>query len=53
MQEANEVRTAYASELLGRPQVQAVGLGASQDDPGEPAILVFVPRGATHFVIST
>ncbi|MGB2664250.1 MAG: hypothetical protein WAK48_09620 [Candidatus Acidiferrum sp.] len=51
MQKASEVLTAYASELLGRPQVRAVGLGASQDDPGEPAILVFVPKGATHSVI--
>ena len=32
------------AELLGYPEVQAVGVGASYDNPGEPAILLFVTK---------
>ena len=36
----------HAQELLAYPGVQAVGTGASYDEPGDPAILLFVARGA-------
>jgi hypothetical protein len=39
------VRDVHASELLALPEVQAVGVGASYDNPGEPAILLFVTGG--------
>jgi hypothetical protein len=41
-------RDARASALLAHPAVQAVGVGASLDNPGEPAIEFFVTRGASH-----
>jgi hypothetical protein len=34
--------------LLAHPEVQAVGVGASLDDPAEPAIVFFVTKGPSH-----
>src|SRR5580698_6857737 len=48
LQRALTVRDARASALLAHPAVQAVGVGASLDNPGEPAIEFFVTRGASH-----
>lgn len=45
LQKAVDVRDAHAPELLAHPQVQAVGVGASYDHPGECAILFFITRG--------
>lgn len=45
LQRAIAVRATHASELMGHPEVQALGIGASQDHPGEPAIVFFVTRG--------
>jgi hypothetical protein len=45
MQRAAAVRDAHAPELLGHPEVQAVGVGRSYDSPGEAAILFFVTKG--------
>jgi hypothetical protein len=39
------VRDVHAPELLARPEVQAVGVGGSYDNPSEPAILFFVTKG--------
>ena len=39
------IRNAHAAELMANPQVQAVGVGASYDNPAEPAILLFVRTG--------
>jgi hypothetical protein len=41
-------RNAQAPSLLGHPEVQAVGVGASLDNPAEPAIVFFVIRGQPH-----
>ncbi len=38
-------RDAHAGELLAYPEVQALGVGASYDNPAEPAILLFVNKG--------
>jgi hypothetical protein len=43
--QATAVRDAHSGELMGHPEVQAVGVGASYDHPGEPAILLFVTKG--------
>ena len=43
--QATSVRDAHGAELLGHPEVQAVGVGASYDNPTEPAILLFVTKG--------
>jgi hypothetical protein len=42
---ATAVRDVHAAELMAPPEVQALGVGASLDNPGEPAILFFVTRG--------
>jgi hypothetical protein len=42
---ATAVRDAHGSELLGHPEVQSVGVGASYDNPGEAAILILVTKG--------
>lgn len=38
-------RDAHGAELLGHPEVQAVGVGASYDNSSEAAILLFVTKG--------
>ncbi|HEY2820556.1 MAG TPA: hypothetical protein VGJ06_05890 [Candidatus Acidoferrum sp.] len=48
LQRAVAARDARASALLAHPAVQAVGVGASLDNPGEPAIEFFVTRGMSH-----
>lgn len=45
MQNATAVRDAHAPELLAHPEVQAVGVGTSRDNPHEAAILFFVTAG--------
>jgi hypothetical protein len=45
MQNAVAVRDAHAPELLARPEVQAVGVGASRDNPHEAVILLFATAG--------
>lgn len=42
---ATTARNAHSAELLGHPEVQAVGVGASYDNPGEAAIVLFVTKG--------
>src|SRR6266849_5722577 len=46
MLRATAVRDAHAPELFAHPEVQAIGVGASYDNPEEPAILFFVTKGA-------
>src|SRR5260370_593159 len=43
----------HAAELLSRPEGQAVGGGASRDNPREAAILFFVTAGQTRTNIPT
>jgi hypothetical protein len=45
MQHAVAIRDAHAPELIAHPEVQAVGVGPSRDNPREPAILFFVTAG--------
>jgi len=45
MQKAAAVRDAHAAELLAHPEVQAVGVGVSRDNPHEAAVLFFVTAG--------
>lgn len=45
LQKATAVRDAHAPQLLAHPEVQAVGVGASYDNPREAAILFFVTKG--------
>lgn len=50
---ATAVRDVHAAELMAPPEVQALGVGASLDNPGEPAILFFVTRGQPRTGIPT
>jgi hypothetical protein len=45
MQKAAAARDAHAPELLAHPEVQAVGVGVSRDNPHEAAVLFFVTAG--------
>jgi hypothetical protein len=45
MQTAVAVGDANAPALMAYPEVEAVGVGASLDNPGEAAIVLFVARG--------
>jgi hypothetical protein len=45
LQKAIAARDAHASELVAYPEVQAVGVGVSYDNPAETAILLFVNKG--------
>ena len=45
LQKATVARDAHAPELLAHPEVQAVGVGGSYDNPAEAAILFFVTKG--------
>jgi len=42
------VRDARSAQLLAHPEVQAVGVGASYDNPVEAAIVFFVTKGQPH-----
>jgi hypothetical protein len=48
LQRAVATRDLHAPELLAHPEVQAVGVGGSYDNPREPAILFFVTQGQTR-----
>jgi len=48
LREAVAVRDARGPELLAHPEVQAVGVGASRDNPNEAAILFFVTAGQSR-----
>jgi hypothetical protein len=45
MQSATAVRDINSAALLAHPEVQAVGVGTSYDNPAEPAIVFFVTKG--------
>ena len=45
LQKAAAVRDAHAPELLSHPEVQALGVGSSRDNPHEAAIVFFVTAG--------
>jgi hypothetical protein len=48
MQHATATRDLRAPELMKYPEVQSVGVGASYDNPNEPAIVFFVTQGELH-----
>jgi len=45
IQRATAVRDANAAALMSHTEVEAVGVGASWDNPGEAAIVLFVAKG--------
>jgi hypothetical protein len=53
LQKALTVRDTHASALLAHPEVQAVGVGASLDNPAEPAIVFFVTKGQARTNLPT
>jgi hypothetical protein len=53
LQQATTARDTHASELLAHPEVQAVGVGASYDNPNDPAVVFFVTQGQPRTGIPT
>ena len=48
MQTAVAARDTHATQLLGIPGVQGVGVGPSLDYSGQPAVLLFITPGLSH-----
>ena len=48
IQRVTAARDLHSAELLAYPEVQAVGVGQSYDNPKEPAILFFVTQGESR-----
>lgn len=44
---ASVIKEAHASELMAQPGIQGVGVAISKDNPGEPALAIFVVRGTS------
>jgi hypothetical protein len=53
IQKAAATRDLHAPELLAYPEVQAVGVGQSYDNPKEAAILFFVTQGESRTNLPT
>ena len=53
IQQAATTRDLHAPELLAYPEVQAVGVGQSYDNPKEAAILFFVTQGESRTNLPT
>jgi hypothetical protein len=53
IQKAAATRATHAPELLAYPEVQAVGVGQSYDNPKEAAILFFVTQGESRTNLPT
>jgi hypothetical protein len=53
LQKATTTRDLHSPELLAYPQVQAVGVGQSYDNPKEAAILFFVTQGESRTNLPT
>ena len=45
IQKAAAARDAHVTELMGHAEVQAIGVGASHDNPSEAAVILFVAKG--------
>jgi hypothetical protein len=46
-------RDTHSKELLGLPGVRGIGVGASLDHSGQPAVLLFVAPGTVHSTLPT
>jgi hypothetical protein len=53
IENARQVKEKHVAELMSDPAVQGVGVGASFDSPGEPAIGIFVLKNKPHQPIPT
>ena len=53
LQKATTTRDLHSPELLAYPQVQAIGVGQSYDNPKEAAILFFVTQGESQSNLPT
>jgi hypothetical protein len=42
---ASAIKEAHAVSLMSQPGIQGVGVAISKDNPGEPALAIFVIRG--------
>lgn len=44
---ASAIKEAHAVSLMSQPGIQGVGVAISKDNPGEPALAIFVVRGTS------
>jgi len=45
---ADAAKSKYTGQLMADPAIIAVGVGASADSPGEPAVVLYLERGKSH-----
>lgn len=48
VQSAIAIKAKHVADLMSDPSVQAVGVGASLDSPGDPALVIYVLKGKQH-----
>jgi hypothetical protein len=53
VQSAIAVKDSHVADLMSHPSVQGVGVSASLDSPGDPAIMIYVLKGQPHDFIPT
>jgi hypothetical protein len=46
--DATAIKEAHAAELMSQSGIQGVGVGRSDDNPAETAIVIYAVKGATH-----
>jgi hypothetical protein len=51
VQSAIATKETYAAQLMADPAIQGVGVSASQDSPGDAALIVYVLAGKSHAAI--
>jgi hypothetical protein len=48
LDQAIVVKESHVADLMSQPGIQGVGVGRSDDNPAEPAILIYVVTGVSH-----
>ncbi len=48
VQSAIAIKAKHVADLMSDPSVQAVGVGASLDSPGDPALMIYVLKDKQH-----
>jgi len=51
IEQTKSVKELHVTELMSDPEVIGVGVSASLDSPGDPALMIFVLKGKAHNVI--
>ena len=51
IRQTKSIKEQHATELMGDPAVVGVGVSASLDSPGDPALMIYVLKGKAHQAI--